>query len=162
MTWRNNLRRALPPLLRIVLGAVFAYAAWLKLRDPWQLFAGAIGDYKVLPDWAVEPLARTLPWAELAIGLLLVAGRWLRTASTACTLLLAGFFSLMIHAFSKGMAINCGCFGSTPGEDIISWRTLGRDGSLLALSIAVTWIAFAARRRKAVVAASSDSAPPAG
>jgi putative oxidoreductase len=162
MTWQNRLRRALPPLMRIALGAVFAYAAWLKLRDPWQLFAGAIGNYKVLPDGAVIPLARTLPPAELVIGLLLIAGRWMRTASTACTLLLAGFFTLMIRAFSMGMEINCGCFGTTPGEDIISWKTLARDGSLLALSIAVTWIAFAAKRKKSAVPVAGEAAPPAG
>jgi uncharacterized membrane protein YphA (DoxX/SURF4 family) len=119
------------------------YAAWLKLRAPWQLFAGAVGDYKVLPDWAIAPVARTLPWVELVLGALLAAGRWRRTASTACSLLLAGFFALMVRAFAKGMAISCGCFGMT--ADIISWRTLLRDGTLLAASLAVTGMAFVPR-----------------
>jgi uncharacterized membrane protein YphA (DoxX/SURF4 family) len=139
----SRLRAALPLALRIALGAVFVYAAWVKLRTPWQLFAGAIADYKVLPDWAVIPLARSLPWAELAIGALLVAGRWfLRTASTAGSLLLVVFFALMVRAFVTGAEISCGCFG--PGE-LISWRTLLRDGTLLAASLAVTWISFARR-----------------
>ncbi len=95
---------------------------------PWQLFAGAIADYKILPDWAVNPLACTLPWAELAIGLLIAAGLWLRTAASACSLLLAVFFSLMVRAYVTHQEISCGCFG--PGE-LISWRTLLRDGTLL-------------------------------
>jgi uncharacterized membrane protein YphA (DoxX/SURF4 family) len=139
MIFSNRASRALL-VLRIVLGAVFAYAAWVKLDTPWQLFAGAIADYKLLPAWAVNPLARSLPWAELLIGLLLMAGFFLRTAATACSLLLLVFFSLMVRAYAFHMEISCGCFG--PGE-LISWRTLLRDGSLLALSLAVTWLSFA-------------------
>lgn len=130
--------------LRIALGAVFVYAAWVKLHTPWQLFAGAIGDYKILPEWAVNPLARSLPWAELAIGLLLMAGFLLRAAATACSLLLLVFFSLMVRAYAFHMEISCGCFG--PGE-LISWRTLLRDGTLLAASLAVTWMSFARKSR---------------
>ena len=144
-TWR-----AIALVLRIALGAVFAYAAWLKLRVPWQLFAGAIGDYKVLPDWAVAPLARTLPWVELLLGALLMVGRWTRTAATAISLLLAGFFTLLVWAFANHMDISCGCFG--PTGDPISWRTLLRDGALLAVSLTVTWMSYA-RRRKAPPAA---------
>ncbi len=144
MTFSNRTLRIAAVALRIALGAVFVYAALVKLRLPWQLFAGAIADYKILPDWAVNPLARTLPWAELAIGLLIAAGWWLRTAATAASLLLAMFVALMVRAYAKGMEISCGCFG--PGE-LISWRTLLRDGTLLAASLAVTWTAFARSKK---------------
>jgi uncharacterized membrane protein YphA (DoxX/SURF4 family) len=147
MTFSSRTWRAIALVLRIALGAVFAYAAWLKLRVPWQLFAGAIGDYGVLPYWAVAPLARTLPWVELLLGALLIVGRWVRTAATAISLLLAGFFTLLVWAFARHMDISCGCFG--PTGDPISWRTLLRDGSLLALSLAVTWMSYARRRKAA-------------
>jgi uncharacterized membrane protein YphA (DoxX/SURF4 family) len=147
MTFSSRAWRVTALVLRIALGAVFAYAAWLKLRVPWQLFAGAIGDYKVLPDWAVAPLARTLPWVELLLGALLIVGCWKRTAATAVSLLLAGFFTLLVRAFALHMDISCGCFG--PTGDPISWKTLLRDGSLLALSLAVTWMSYARRRKAA-------------
>jgi uncharacterized membrane protein YphA (DoxX/SURF4 family) len=92
----------------------------------------------------VELVARALPWTELLIGVLLIAGRWLRLATTVMSLLLLVFFGLMVRAFAKGMEISCGCFG--PGE-IISWRTLLRDGSLLAGSLVLTWMAFLQRRK---------------
>jgi hypothetical protein len=95
---------------------------------------------------AVETVARTLPWAELAIGLLLLAGIFLRSAAVATTLLLAGFFGLMVRAYAKGMAINCGCFGA--GE-VISWKTLLRDGSMLASSVALVSMSFLARKKAA-------------
>jgi uncharacterized membrane protein YphA (DoxX/SURF4 family) len=129
-----------------VLGAIFVYAAWVKLRDPWELYALAISSYEVLPLWAVELVARTLPWLELAVGVGLIAGIWLRLSSTVTSLLLTVFFVLMVRAFSKGMQINCGCFG---GTDIISKWTLLRDGSMLAGSLLLTSMAFSRQRRAA-------------
>ena len=126
-------------ILRVALGGVFVYAAWLKLREPWALFAITIDSYQVLPMWAVEPLARGLPWFEMLLGVLLIVGLWRRISTTATTLLLALFFTLMVRAVLKGMQIDCGCFG--PGERI-SWITLVRDGSLLAVSAALTVASF--------------------
>ena len=130
--------------LRVALGVVFVYAAWTKLRVPWELFAMEVDSYQLLPLKAVEFVARTLPWFELVVGLLLIAGFWLRTASLAITLLLAGFFTLMVRAYAKGMEIPCGCFGA---NDIISWKTLLRDGSLLAAATALTVLSFRFRTR---------------
>jgi putative oxidoreductase len=132
-------------LLRIALGGIFLYAAYTKLRLPWQIFAMGIDSYQVLPEWGSELAARTLPWAEVLIGLLLIAGRFLRIASGATSLLLMVFFGLMVRAYAKGMEIDCGCFG--PGEQI-SWKTLLRDGSMLAGALFVTAVAFLDRRKR--------------
>ena len=67
--------------LRVLLGAVFIYAAYTKLRQSWLLFALSIDSYQLLPEWAVFALARTLPALELALGVLLIAGVWLRYLS---------------------------------------------------------------------------------
>lgn len=144
--------RPLAILLRIALGAVFIYAAYTKLFQfvdgrlhllPWQLFAMAIDSYQLLPAWAVELLAKTLPWFELLIGMLMLIGRWVRFASTVISLLLVVFMSLMVRAYLKGQEISCGCFG--PGE-VISWKTLLRDGSMLAGALVVTGMAWWGRR----------------
>jgi uncharacterized membrane protein YphA (DoxX/SURF4 family) len=127
--------RALALVLRIALGAIFVYSAWSKLKDSWALFAMAVDSYQVLPLWGVQLVARTLPWAELLIGVLLIVGRWMRVATVTCSLLLVVFFGLMTRAHLKGMEINCGCFG--PGE-VISWRTLLRDGAIVAGSLVLT------------------------
>src|SRR5579872_6318474 len=89
--------------LRIVLGAIFVYAAWTKLRDSWALFAMAIDSYQLLPLRMVEWVAKTLPWVELLIGVLLIAGRWMRASAAGASLMLLVFFSLMIRAYAKGM-----------------------------------------------------------
>jgi len=151
MDFSNKYFRWLALVLRIALGGIFIYAAWAKLRDPWELYALAINSYEVLPLWAVEIVARTLPWLELLIGVGLIAGIGLRIWSAAVSLMLVVFFALMVRAFAKGMQISCGCFGGT--GDIISKWTLLRDGSMLAGSLLLTWMAFARKRQ---------TGPPAG
>jgi putative oxidoreductase len=154
MTSSSKTLPAVTLVLRIALGAIFVYAAWTKLvhvqlrpfyieLTPWQLFAMEVSGYELLPLKAVELVARTLPWFELLLGLLLIAGYWLRSAAAATALLLAGFFTLMVRAYARGLEIPCGCFGA---NDIISWKTLLRDGSLLAAALALVVLSILQRR----------------
>jgi uncharacterized membrane protein YphA (DoxX/SURF4 family) len=135
-------------VLRIALGAIFIYAAWTKLFElegfsiktrPWELFAMSIDSYQLLPLKWVELVARTLPWFEALVGVLLIAGVFLRSASAATALLLGFFFAMMVRAYAKGMQINCGCFGT---GDPISWKTLLRDGSMLAAALLLAGMSF--------------------
>jgi uncharacterized membrane protein YphA (DoxX/SURF4 family) len=126
-------------LLRLLLGAVFVYAAYMKLRDPWTLFAMSIDGYKLLPEWGVTTLARTLPGFELVLGLALISGLALRYASVAGAALLGVFFIIMTISYARGMAIECGCFG--PGE-ALGPKTLLRDGTLVLLAIALALLSM--------------------
>jgi uncharacterized membrane protein YphA (DoxX/SURF4 family) len=133
----------LATILRVALGVIFVYAAWIKLRDSWAIFAISIGSYDVLPAWAVELTARGLPWFELILGIVLITGLLRRPAMLCTSLLLIAFFGLMVRALVKGMQIDCGCFG--PGEKL-SWVTLVRDGALLAASLWLTVLALGHRK----------------
>ena len=126
--------------LRVLLGAVFIYAAYTKLRQSWLLFALSIDSYQLLPEWAVFTLARTLPALELALGVLLVAGVWLRYLSVVAAAILALFFSVMIVSYFRGVGIDCGCFGV--GEPL-SLKTLVRDGLLLLAALTLVLLARA-------------------
>jgi uncharacterized membrane protein YphA (DoxX/SURF4 family) len=150
MTFPSKLLRAILLLLRVVVGGVFVYAAWSKLRDPWTLFAISIDAYHVLPQWAVLVVARTLPWLELLLGVALVIGVFRRISTLAASALLMLFFGLMVRAYVRGEAIDCGCFG--PGE-AISPLTLLRDGALLAGSLFLMAMAW---RRKLRLRQASD------
>ena len=147
-------------LLRLALGAIFIYAAWVKLRLPWQLFAMSIDSYELLPPGPVEFLARTLPAFELLLGVALIAGVWLRLTSAITSGLLIVFFSLIVNAAIKGQEISCGCFSS---NEPISWKTMLRDGAMLAGSLVLTAMAFLRSRRSrqpAPAALPIESTPP--
>ena len=143
MASRSNIWRAGLLILRLGLAVVFGYAAWVKLQEPWIVFAMSIDAYHVLPQWAVVAAAHTLPWIELLLALLLLTGLCRRVTMPAASLLLAVFFSLMVRSYVRGEGIDCGCFG--PGE-AISPITLLRDGGLLAASLLCTWSAFRGKR----------------
>lgn len=137
--------RAVLVVLRLFLAGIFLYAAYTKLRQPWLIFAMSIDAYQMLPEWGVLLVARTLPWLELGLGMLLLLGPGLRYTSAAAAALLAVFFSLMLISYGKGMSIDCGCFGL--GEALTP-KSLARDGALLAAAIILCVLAFRASRRK--------------
>jgi uncharacterized membrane protein YphA (DoxX/SURF4 family) len=140
------MRRHLVIALRLALAAIFAFAAYSKLRHPWVVFAMSVDSYQVLPEWAVLAVARTLPWSELILSVLLAIGVWLRYTSLAAAAVLGLFFVMMLIAYGRGLAIDCGCFGF--GEQL-SARTLTRDGLLLAASFTLAFLAARSRRTSA-------------
>ncbi len=156
---RGHLGRILLIIGRLALAAVFLVAAYAKMKPPvstmpWSvasvkmslsMFAMQVDSYQLLPPAAVSPAAHLLPPFELFLGLWLLSGIALRFSSLMTTLLLGGFFSVMVRTYALGLEINCGCFG--PGEQLGA-KTLLRDGSLLALSLAVTIGAFLMQRRR--------------
>jgi uncharacterized membrane protein YphA (DoxX/SURF4 family) len=141
------MRKAFLVVGRLALAAVFLWAAYTKLRDPWMIFAMEIDAMHIVPGTMVEPVARTMPWLELALGVLLVIGIQTRYVATVATVLLAGFFSMLVFLYVKGFQGDCGCFG--PGERL-GPKTLARDAVLVALSVWVTWEAFRRSRYRAL------------
>jgi uncharacterized membrane protein YphA (DoxX/SURF4 family) len=138
---------------RVVLGAIFLFAAYTKLyfNGGWHLgdyhffFGMAINSYNLLPVWAVELLARVLPWFELALGIFLLIGIGLRASGLLASALLTVFIAAMTRAYIRGLEIACGCFGNN--EKLGPW-TLIRDSSLLVLALAVTLGAFLMKKRR--------------
>jgi uncharacterized membrane protein YphA (DoxX/SURF4 family) len=128
---------------RVLLGGVFLYAAYTKLRLPWAIFAMSINSYQILPEPLVIFIARALPWVELALGALLLAGWKLRWVAAASSALLGGFFVIMLRSYFLGLGIDCGCFGV--GEALTA-KTLARDGLLVAVSLAISVAAFLQQR----------------
>jgi uncharacterized membrane protein YphA (DoxX/SURF4 family) len=140
MVFSSKAFRIAALLFRIALGVIFIYAGWVKVREPWELFALAIMSYKTaLPLAAAEAVARTLPWLEMALGVLLLSGIWLRVSTSMTSLLLVGFMGLIVRAKIMGLQISCGCFSN---DEPISWLTMLRDGSMLAGSLLLTAYAF--------------------
>ena len=164
MTNSRSIGKILLLLGRLALAGIFLVAAYAKLKPqapvPWSMgsmrvslsmFAMQVDSYQLLPPSLVSPAAHFLPPFEFFIGLWLLSGIALRYAGLLTSALLAVFFGVMVRSYFLGLEINCGCFG--PGERL-GPLTLLRDGSLLALALAVTIGAFLIHRRRA-----ADSVP---
>ena len=145
------MKRWLLVIGRLILGVIFVYAAYAKLRAPWIEFAGSLAAFRLLPDNLLEPIARTLPAFELILGLGLISGIWQRWFSLVASLLLLLFFSVMVRSYAMGLQIDCGCCG--PGE-ALGPKTLARDFTMLALAVAVTIATFRMKRTTEAVPSS--------
>ena len=150
-----NLRRAIIWTGRLLLGGIFIYAGYAKIFLPIMhprppigvalaFFALQVGSYQMLPPWGVNFVAHTLPFAEIALGLLLIIGWQLRIWAALSTLLMLGFFAAVVRSYAAGMQINCGCF-ATP--EPLTIATVIRDGALAALAVAMTVFAFIEARK---------------
>lgn len=156
-----NLRRAIIWIGRLVLGGIFIYAGYSKAFLPnhtlWPLFflkfsistnlanfALQVEAFKLLPPLGVQFVAHTLPFAEIALGLLVLIGWRLRIWASFLTVIMLGFFVVVTRAYLLHMDINCGCF-ATP--EPIGPRKILEDAILSALAILTTYFAFVEARK---------------
>jgi uncharacterized membrane protein YphA (DoxX/SURF4 family) len=162
-----NFRRAFLWICRLTLAAIFIYAGVVKLFGlaihprpgiglALSFFALQVDSYQLLPAWAVQFVAHTLPLAEIAIGLLLLIGWLLPVWTTLVTLLIGGFFASVFRAYLLHLDINCGCFAK---PEPLTGLTVLRDGALLLVAIVMTVFAFQEARRPHPWSASTPDQP---
>ena len=95
---------------RLLLGGAFVVAGVLKLPDP-AAAVRAVRAYRLLPESLTGPVAFGMPVLEIAVGLALLAGVFVRTAAIASAVLLVVFVAAVGAAWARGLQIDCGCFG---------------------------------------------------
>jgi uncharacterized membrane protein YphA (DoxX/SURF4 family) len=121
---------------RLGLAAVWLVSGTLKALDPDTTYV-AVRAYDVLPRAGVAVVAGVLPWLEIALGVVLLAGLRLRLAAAASAVLLLLFVTGVAQAWARGLSIDCGCFGGggavAPGDTSYG-RELLRDAGFLVLA----------------------------
>ena len=95
---------------RLGLAAVFLISGVIKAIDPDATYV-AVRAYDVLPKALVELVAGVLPWFEIVLGLLLLAGIATRAVAVVSAGLLLVFVAGVTQAWARGLSIDCGCFG---------------------------------------------------
>ena len=126
---------------RLVLGGVFLVAGGLKVIDP-QSSVAAVRAYRLLPSSLLTIVGWGLPFAEIALGVLLLAGIATRLVAVASAVLLLVFIAAVTSAAARGLSIDCGCFGG--GGDVAPGQTayateIVRDVGLLLLAVWLVW-----------------------
>ncbi|MCB9357506.1 MAG: DoxX family membrane protein [Calditrichaeota bacterium] len=113
-TAREQILTGVDWAFRLLLAAVFLYAAWPKMMDP-TAFAKAITNYKlslpVIGQNYVFASAILLPPLEAVCAASLLITRFRRGAALVLTLLLIFFTIMIVQAVLRGFNIDCGCFG---------------------------------------------------
>ena len=121
---------------RVVLGGVFLIAGVLKAVDP-QTSVAAVQAYQLLPAGLVTLVGWGLPFAEIALGMLLLTGLATRVAAVAAAGLLVILIAAVASVAVRGLSIDCGCFGGggpvAPGETAYA-AEIARDVGLLLLA----------------------------
>jgi len=156
-----NLRRAIIWIGRLVLGCIFIYAGYAKIflpnRNLWPFFilkfsvsmnlsnfATQVEAFKLLPAWGVQFVTHSLPFTEIILGLLLLIGWRLRIWAPVLTVIMLGFFAVVLRAYLLHMDINCGCF-ATPQP--INLQKVLEDAALSGLALLMTIFTFMEARR---------------
>jgi uncharacterized membrane protein YphA (DoxX/SURF4 family) len=156
-----NLRRAVIWIGRLLLGCIFIYAGYAKIFLPntnlWPFFilkfsltmniahfAEQVAAFKTLPPWGVDFVAHTLPFTEIVLGLLVLLGWRLRIWAPVLTVIMLGFFGVVLRAYLLHMDINCGCF-ATPQP--VNLEKVLEDAALSGLALLMTIFAFVEARQ---------------
>jgi uncharacterized membrane protein YphA (DoxX/SURF4 family) len=134
-------------LTRLVMAGVFIYASIEKIIHP-NLFAQAVYNYQVLPEYLVNLTALILPWLELILGACLLINRWMAGSSALAALLMALFVGMILFNLARGLDISCGCFSTDPDDDPITVLTLARDILFLVLSSGLAVLVFVNNTRR--------------
>jgi uncharacterized membrane protein YphA (DoxX/SURF4 family) len=136
----NDLAMILAEAGMVCAGLVFASAGVQKLRHRTVL-RGVISNYRLLPDFAVAPVAAVQPPVEMVLGFLLLAGLVRPWASLGAMLMLTLFAAAMAINIRRGRShIDCGCGGPSLRQ-ALRWSLVARNLLLAAAllpSLAVT------------------------
>lgn len=96
--------------LRVLLGGMFLAAGWSKVGETMPTLVSIYSYQIVMPDALAEFAAMALPWVELLLAVLLLAGLFFPWTLVATGLVLAAFTALTAQAWWRGLDIDCGCF----------------------------------------------------
>ena len=122
---------------RLVLAGVFLAAGGAKVGD-LAASVRAVHAYDLLPYTASKVVGATLPFVEIAVGLLLLVGFATRLAAAVSAALMLVFVGGIASVWARGLRIDCGCFGG--GGELAADRSpsygweIARDVALLAMA----------------------------
>ena len=137
---RTMAERWAATVARVILAAVFFYAALSKLGEP-RTFLRAVRAYQATPEWLSQAIAYGLPVLELCLAVVLLVGVASRLAAFVSAVLFVVFLIGIVQAWGRGLKLECGCFGGGGGVTTHPnyWLDVGRDVLLLVVALVVLW-----------------------
>ena len=115
-----------------LVGIVFIFAGIQKLLAGIEWLVQA---KQLRPPRIAEPFVPTVPYIELVMGGLLIAGVQEKPVRIAAIILLGSFTALLIARLAAGERPPCACFSFRSARPI-GWSNVTRNAGLLALLVA--------------------------
>ena len=115
-----------------LVGIVFIFAGIQKLLAGIEWLVQA---KQLRPPRIANPFVPLVPYIELIVGGLLIAGLQEKPVRIAAIILLGSFTALLIARLAAGERPPCACF-SFRSTRPISWSNVTRNAGLLALLVA--------------------------
>ncbi|MDY6916361.1 MAG: DoxX family membrane protein [Chloroflexota bacterium] len=120
---------------RALVGGTFIFAGAAKLPYPETLI-WEINQYHILPPALATAYGYVLPPLEIALGVFLVAGLFLRSSGFLTGLLALSFTIAKVYALARGLDVKiCGCLG--PAIPLLAAQSLVIDFVLIALALQI-------------------------
>lgn len=124
-------------IARLIVGIVFVFSGFVKGIDPMG-FKYKLDDYfEALHLMALEffsfPGAFILPFAEFAIGIMLLTGIMIRLSTKLAFIFMLFFTPLTLYIAFKNPITDCGCFGDA--LVISNWQTFYKNIVLILLAV---------------------------
>ena len=139
---RGKLLEIASAAARFGLAAVWIVAGWTKIGAHMEVAQNIIAYEIFTHEWS-NILAQWIGPLELAGGLLLLAGTKLRECGWVSIGVLVLFIIGMYSAWSRGLVIDCGCFGPQPSDEGTNLiETILRDVVLIAATLFMIYVPY--------------------
>ena len=112
----------------IIVGVAFVVAGGSKIAagESWPVQARGLG----APTWTIP----IVPWAEIAVGALLIAQAVEPWPAVAALVMLVALTALIVNSLAHGRHPPCACFGAWSAKPI-GPAHLARNAVLIALTV---------------------------
>lgn len=130
---------------------IWISAGAAKINDHMNVTQTIMAYEIFTPEWS-DFLARLIGPLEIAGGVMLLLGVFLRRSSMVSIVVLSLFIFGITQAWSRGLVIDCGCFNvdpATAGTETEYLKTILRDIFYIALSV---WTIYRPFKKWAVYA----------
>lgn len=126
-------------IFRVVLAGILLYAGGIKLFEPHGA-RDAILAYRIFSPSIAPVLGYALPLLEIAVGIFLLVGLFVRISAIITAVLMLAFVAGIASVWARGYSIDCGCFGG--GGDISPEGRAARYTQEIIRDIAFTLMAL--------------------
>lgn len=131
-------------ILRIGLGVFFVWSGVVKIQD-LQAFTEAVGNFQIVGEPWDAVIAYSLPWVEIFAGLAVASGFGKSGGLVIIIGMLVVFNVAIAWVWSKGLNINCGCYGKDSEPTNYPLKLAANFGLILVAAACLVFMWFQRR-----------------